>query len=282
MKGCRIINSKCPLVSIIVPVYNAERTIERCLVSIRNQTYKNLEILIINDGSQDHTMRVIEKYRMLDERFTVIDKVRTGVSSCRNLGIVKAQGTYIQFVDSDDWIAPDMIERYVGIMELYGCDMLISDYYRVVKRKIYKNGDIKTEGILTQEQFATQMMDAPANFYYGVMWNKFYRADIIRTQFILCPEEMNWCEDFYFNLEYLKYTENVYVHKQAYYYYVKTKGSLVNSHITIRKTVDTKKDLYIRYKGLYESIDLYTKNKFRIQLFMVAFAHDRRKKVKSA
>lgn len=271
-----------PLVSIVVPVYNGERTIERCLASLRNQTYKNLEILVVDDGSKDHTHIVLDKYRKLDKRFRIISKKNTGVSDSRNVGLEKASGRYLQFVDGDDWLTVNAVENLVKIAEENHCDMVISDFYRIVNHNIYKKGHIKKEGIISREEYATYMMEAPANFYYGVLWNKFFRTDIVKREALNCSLQLDWCEDFQFNLEYLQYSNRIYVDRQAYYYYVKTKGSLVDTQVNFAQTVRTKRILFDYYKELYENMDLYEKNRLKIQMFYFFFAMDRGKKIKTA
>lgn len=271
-----------PLVSIIVPVYNGEQTIERCLVSLRNQTYDNIEIIVVNDGSSDHTKIILERYAKADKRFRLIHKKNTGVSDSRNVGIRHAKGKYLQFVDGDDWLVKNAVERMVQTAEENQCDMIISDFYRIVGHNIYKKGHIKKEGIISRKEYATYMLDAPANFYYGVMWNKFFRADIVKKEYLYCSPQLDWCEDFQFNLEYLQYAERIYVDRHAYYYYVKTRGSLVDTQVNFAQTVRTKRILFDYYKELYESIDLYKKNRLRIGLFYLSFAMDRGKKVKTA
>lgn len=263
-----------PLVSIIVPVYNGEQTVERCLVTLHNQTYKNLEILVIDDGSKDHTALILDKYRRLDDRIRVIYKSNTGVSDSRNTGIEQANGKYLQFVDGDDWLAKDAVAGLVETAERYDCDMIITDFYRVIGRKIYKKGHIRREGMMTRKEFAECMMEAPANFYYGVMWNKFFKAEIVKREEIRCSTQLDWCEDFMFNLEYLQYAERIYAERRAYYYYVKTKGGLVDTQVNLAQTVRTKKILFDYYKELYESIDLYKKNRLKIQMFYLSFAKD--------
>ncbi len=95
-----------PLVSIIVPIYNAQDHIARCVESIRRQTYKNIEILLLNDGSQDVSLQVCEMYARVDDRIVLIDKANSGVAATRNLGLRQAKGKYLQFVDADDTISP--------------------------------------------------------------------------------------------------------------------------------------------------------------------------------
>ncbi|BCJ97409.1 glycosyltransferase family 2 protein [Anaerocolumna chitinilytica] len=270
-----------PLVSIIVPLYNGEQTIERCLTSIRNQTYKNIEVLVVNDGSKDHSMKVLKKFRDSDPRFHILNKGNSGVSDSRNLGIKNARGKYLQFVDSDDWITKDATQTFVSTAETYNCDMVITDYHRVVNHKIYIKGHIPEEGLVSRRQFAEFMMKAPANFYYGVMWNKFFRTDIIKSHKLKCNRDLNWCEDFLFNLEYLQYVKDVYVIKTPVYYYVKTKGSLVATQVNLRQTIRTKGILFDYYKDLYKSMDIYDENKLRIQMFYIAVARDTGKRKKT-
>ena len=126
-----------PLVSIIVPIYNGEKSIERCLRSIQNQSYQNIEVLVVNDGSTDHTDRVIRRYAEGDKRFHYIKKENSGVSHSRNLAMQKAQGEYFQFVDGDDWLVKNATEEFVKTALQYDCDMVICDYYSL-RRKMLK------------------------------------------------------------------------------------------------------------------------------------------------
>lgn len=271
-----------PLVSIIVPVYNGEKTIERCLRSIQNQSYANIEVIVVNDGSTDHTERVIEKYAAKDNRFRYLKKENSGVSHSRNLAMEAAKGEYFQFVDCDDWLMKQATEEFVRTALFYDCEMVISDYYRVRGRKILERGHIEGGPVLTRTKFAEYMMKAPANFYYGVLWNKLFKADIIRRFQLTCDTQLNWCEDFLFNLEYLQYVGKVGIITKPLYYYVKTKGSLVDTQVNFSTSVKTKRILFDYYKDLYQALDLYEENKLKIQMFYLSFAHDKIKKIKSA
>ena len=270
-----------PLVSIIVPVYNREKTIERCLRSIQNQSYSNIEIIVVNDGSTDHTQKIIDKYADADARFFVIEKPNSGVSDSRNMGMQAASGEYFQFVDGDDWIVKQATEEFVKTALTFGCEMVISDYYRVHGRRISTKGHINAGPVITKMKYAEFMMEAPANFYYGVLWNKFFKADIIRKFQLLCSPELDWCEDFRFNLEYLLYVGKVGVITRPLYYYVKTKGSLVDTQINFQTTLQTKRILFDHYKELYQTIDLYEENKLRIKKFYFSFAHDKTREIKT-
>ncbi len=268
-----------PLVSIIVPVYNREEVLERCLCSLKSQTYDNIEFLIINDGSTDHSAQILNKYATLDSRFHVIHKENEGVSATRNLGIQLATGEYIQFVDSDDWLSSHATQSLVDAIQ-HNCDMAICDYNRVVEKNIVVRGHMFVSGIITQEEFALQMMRAPANYYYGVLWNKLYRLDIIKENQIIFSEEWDWCEDFLFNLEYIKYIKNVYVLPEELYYYVRTKGSLSSIATDVKEIIKMKTSMFDYYKNLYDELDLYHDNKLYIRRFYIDFARDKVKKVK--
>ena len=100
-------------VSIIIPVYNSEKYISKCLDSVLNQTYKNIEILVINDGSKDNSIDILREYEKKDDRIVVIDKENEGVAKTRNQGIKKATGDYIMFIDNDDFIDEDYVETYL-------------------------------------------------------------------------------------------------------------------------------------------------------------------------
>ena len=121
-----------PLVSIILPVYNAQSHLNRCLGSICAQQYEDLEIIVINDGSKDQSLPVCEEFRKKDSRILLVDKANSGVSDTRNLGLKLASGKYVQFVDSDDYIAPDYTARLVEAAEQSGADLVISPYTMVI------------------------------------------------------------------------------------------------------------------------------------------------------
>ena len=121
-----------PLVSIIVPVYNAKNHIARCIESIRAQTWRNIQIIVLNDGSRDVSLPVCEMFRKVDSRILLVDKANSGVSDTRNLGLKLARGEYIQFVDSDDYIDPDYTQNLVQAAEAHQADLVIAPYKMVV------------------------------------------------------------------------------------------------------------------------------------------------------
>ena len=121
------------LVTVVVPFYNVEKYIESCMNSIVNQTYKNLEIILVNDGSKDHSRSLVEKY-LKDKRVKIIDQVNMGIGEARNSGLIHANGEYILFVDSDDKLELNMIEKLLNTAKMKDLDLVICGYKRVNER----------------------------------------------------------------------------------------------------------------------------------------------------
>ena len=266
-----------PMVSIIVPIYNAEQYLRRCVDSILKQEYTDYELLLVNDGSTDASGDICEEYGDRDPRVIVIQKENTGVSDSRNRALDRARGKYLQFLDSDDWITPDATRLFVRAAEEYGCDMVISDFYRVVGERLSPKGDIEEEGVLTREEFAAHMMENPADFYYGVLWNKLYRRDIVEEHKLRMDTDISWCEDFMFNLEYIRYAKVFYALHAPIYYYVKRKGSLASQGINISKTVKMKLNVFEYYNNFYKHVleeEDYEKNRLQVYRFFIDAAGD--------
>lgn len=263
-----------PFVSLIIPLYNAEKYIRRCLDSAMQQTFSDMEIIVVNDGSEDSSLEICREYEKLDSRFRVIDKENTGVSDSRNRAIDLAQGEYLQFLDSDDWLAPDATESLVYAAKKYDCDLVIADFYRVDGAVFTEKQHIRERGLLTREQYAEYMMQEPADFYYGVLWNKLYRHSIIKDYQIRMNLELRWCEDFLFNLSYIRHAKRFTAIQTPIYYYMKRKGSIVSSDWKKANAVLLKFQLLKEYKALYQSMNLYEENKLRINAYVLAIAKD--------
>lgn len=263
-----------PFVSLIIPLYNAEKYIRRCLDSAMQQTFSDMEIIVVNDGSEDSSLAICREYEKLDSRFHVIDKENTGVSDSRNRAIDLAQGEYLQFLDSDDWLAPDATESLVYAAKKYDCDLVIADFYRVDGAVFTEKQHIRERGLLTREQYAEYMMQEPADFYYGVLWNKLYRHSIIKDYQIRMNLELRWCEDFLFNLSYIRHAKRFTAIQTPIYYYMKRKGSIVSSDWKKANAVLLKFQLLKEYKALYQSMNLYEENKLRINAYVLAIAKD--------
>lgn len=266
-----------PTVSIIVPVYNAERTIGRCIESILNQEFQDFELLLVNDGSTDGSGALCDGYAEKDPRVRVIHKPNTGVSDTRNTALNEARGTYLQFLDSDDWITSDATSVLVRAAESTRCDLVISDFYRVVGERVSQKGDIDDDSLMTREEYAAHMMENPADFYYGVLWNKLYRRSIVEQHHLRMDPQISWCEDFMFNLEYIRYAETFRAIQVPIYYYVKTKGSLANQSLTISKTVKMKLMMFEYYHQFFKTVfdeAEYEKSRLKVYRFLLDAAGD--------
>lgn len=266
-----------PKVSIIVPVYNAEKSIGRCIDSILNQEYTDFELLLMDDGSKDASGAICDEYAAKDARVKVVHKANSGVSDTRNQALDLAGGTYLQFLDADDWITPNATRLLVEAAEQHHCDMVIADFYRVVGERVSHKGAIEEEGILTKEAFATQMMENPADFYYGVLWNKLFRRKIVEKYKLRMDSAISWCEDFMFNLEYIRHCEVFYALQVPIYYYVKTKGSLASQGMSISKTIKMKLMVFEYYNDFYKQVlteEDYEKNRIQVYKFLVDAAGD--------
>ena len=295
-----------PMVSIILPVYNAKNHIARCIESIRAQTFPDFELILINDGSSDSvSLPVCQMYAKVDPRILLVDKANSGVSNTRNVGIGLAAGKYLQFVDSDDYLAPDYTETLVRCAEAHAADLVIACYNMVIpqggasalreksiewiekaapafaekmREKDEQPPEVRTcgflaEGEMDSDTFALHLMDKPASFYYGVMWNKLYRRDLILAHGIRCDTDISWSEDFLFNLNYIRWAERFFATEKAGYYYVQNPASLVHTKaLDVGGMLATKAMLFRYYKDLYEHLGLYEENRLAIHKYLVDVA----------
>lgn len=287
-----------PLVSMIVPVYNVQDSVARCLESLCAQTWKNIEIILINDGSRDESYAICESFCQKDPRIVLVDKSNTGVSDTRNCGLSLAQGDYVQFVDSDDYIEPDFTEHLVTAAEAHHADLVISPYWMVIPAnstrmaaamenlqgnlgiepekkpdEIHEYGFLP-EGIYDRDTFALRLMDMPASFFYSVLWNKLYRRDILVRNNLQFTSEVRWAEDLVFNLEYILYA-NVFVSiSKAGYHYVQNPQSICHTQINLASIVQNKLQVFRYYKELYTKLGLYDQVQPQLYKFLTAFSEN--------
>ena len=266
-----------PTVSVIIPVYNAEKDIRRCVDSVLNQEYRDLELILVDDGSQDSTPAILDDIAAADDRVRVIHKPNGGVSETRNQALDLAAGKYVQFLDADDWIPTDSTKLLVRTMEEKNCDLVVGDFYRVVGENVARKGSILNEAVMSRLDYAEYMMESPSDYYYGVLWNKLYRRDIIEEYHLRMNRELHWCEDFIFNLDYLMHVNTVAALQVPVYYYVKTEGSLVAQSMKFSNIVKMKTSIYQYYDRFYRNVlseEEYRRVRPEIASFLVAAASD--------
>ena len=220
-------------ISLIIPVYNVEKYLARCLDSVINQTFKDLEIICIDDGSTDNSSDILQNYALKDERIVVIRQANAGLSAVRNVGISRAKGEYICFIDSDDWIDFDFCEKLYNCAEKYSADIAVAGIVRVNgrRKKYFLRFEKETVSNNLQEKF--ELCDVPERSY---VWNKLYRLDKLREcglKFL----EGHVFEDIIFTPQALYSLGMLVTVPETFYYYRKNPNSIV-----MTKTDANKKD----------------------------------------
>jgi glycosyltransferase involved in cell wall biosynthesis len=236
-------------ISIIIPVYNVEPYIKKCLDSVLTQTYTDLEILLINDGSTDNSGQICDEYATVDPRIKLFHVENGGLSSALNIGLAHATGGYIGFVDSDDWIEAVLYETLRGAID--GADIAVCSYYKdkgthseaMNNQQPITNDVIKTENMLLYPLMRDGYMG-----FCGYVWNKLYRADVIRRGGVRFDENIKYGMDVLFYTA-LVSTENCtgrYINKPLYHY-VQRGGAITKS-----ESFDIKTDILTVYKRVEE------------------------------
>ncbi len=264
-------------VTIIVPVYNAEKAIGRCVDSILGQEFEDFELLLMDDGSKDGSPAILDSYAEKDSRVHVVHKANSGVSDTRNKALDMAKGEFIQFLDADDWMTPDSTKMFVRTMEDNCADLVVADFYRVVGKNVSRKGSIYTDQPLSRQEYAEWMKESPADYYYGVIWNKLFRRSIIEEQHLRFDAKLSFCEDFIFNLEYILHCSVIMPLQVPVYYYVKTEGSLVSQNMSIQKLVKMKTSVYQYYDQFFKDVldeDEYYRQRLDIAGYLVSIAGD--------
>jgi len=253
-------------ISVIIPVYQAEKSLSKCIESIRNQTFKDWEVILINDGSTDNSGSICEAYADLDKRIKVIHQENAGVSASRNLGIEKATGSYICFVDSDDYIDKDMLLKLYEAIQEQESHLSCCGF----KRVFYHGEQIKKEvdvlpacgDIQDEEAFKAQFGLLYEKTLLGAVYCKLYRTAVIKQHKVRFCSDIYIGEDFLFNQGYLQYGFQISIINQPLYHYIcKDNGSLT-------KKVDFNKEQYNRIlfkksrefcenKGIWEETKTY-------------------------
>lgn len=205
------------MISVVVPVYNAENNIENCIKSILKQTYQDYELILINDGSTDGSLKICQKYVQKDKRVRIISQTNRGVSETRNVGIRNAKGEYIQFIDSDDEITADMLELMVAEMQNSDVDIVICGYNEILTRQTNTVIPDK-KGIMDIRELNDNYPNIFERFLLNAVWNKLYKKNKIKNFFV---QNLSMGEDLIFNLEYMKQISTIsFIDKPLYQYYV--------------------------------------------------------------
>lgn len=243
---------KKPIISVIIPVYNTEKYLGTCLDSVAQQTFRDIEIILINDGSTDNSLQIAYRYAEQDDRIKVITQDNAGVSAARNRGLREAHGEYIGFVDSDDWISPQMYQVLFSLMEEYDADISEVSICRTEKENNQKNEKAKQITVYTQEEYLKRFfkIESQETVYYP--YNKLYkRSTLTDNQFP--PYKVG--EDVVSTFKAITKCNRVVSSDEELYYYRQGSGitSRFNEHYLQLVNVwddvyDLSKDMCIQYQ----------------------------------
>ena len=218
-------------ISVIIPIYNVEKYLPKCINSVLNQTYSNLEIILVNDGSTDSCKQICEEYKKLDNRIKIINKKNGGLSDARNYGIEASTGNYIAFLDSDDWIDKELYMTLYKIIKRYDADISVCNF-----KKSYLNGDNKTHNSGKIKCYSN--IEA-LNELYGknsvqmiVAWNKLYKRSTIKE--LRFPVGRIHEDEYLTPIIIYNANKLVYIDNQLIYYR-QTPNSIMNSKFNIKR-----------------------------------------------
>ena len=240
---------KNDLISIIIPVYKVEKYLEKCIESVLKQTYTNLQIILVDDGSPDNCGKICDEYAKKDSRIEVIHKVNGGLSDARNVGISKAKGRYIGFVDSDDYIKEDMYEILLNLIKEYDADVSICNLYDVIDGKEYiRNKENGIQEYSRLDILKEVLLDKNIQSY---AWNKLYKKELFDE--IKYPIGKKY-EDIGTTFYVFEKCNKIVVTSEPEYYYLKRSDSLVNN-VTESTVFDYTEIIIQRYLYTRENIE---------------------------
>ena len=271
-------------ISVIIPVYNSSTNLRKCLDSVVNQTLKDIEIIVINDGSTDDSKNIIEEYTVKYKNIIFIDQENKGIGKTRNIGIKKATGEYITFVDSDDYIKENMLEEYYKYAKKHNFDLVIGSYIKKINNKeiIFENNKFKTGNVKTTPQILYLIEYGP--------WAKLYKREMLINNNIYFDEKRKY-EDMPFVSKALLKSKLIGQITEPYYYYIihnnsetTTMDKRVFDILDILKEIKDyyKREYYLRDELDYVMIDKITTymlqqrvqkdNKLRIEFINAGYA----------
>lgn len=262
------------LISVIVPVYNADRYLNKCIFSILNQTYKNIEIILINDGSVDNSLNLCMGFAKIDKRVKVFNQDNEGVDVARNVGINVSRGDYLAFVDSDDYLESSMIEKLVDAIEKQNADLVLCKYKKVYPNKIIYCDEINLVNCNGQE-----LLNNYINFNYrykkniiktdnvmSCVWRSLYKRDCIKK----IKFKGNYCEDLLFNINYIQPNFKIAVVNEYLYNYFQHENSALH-HLNLsnfKKKMEIYKTIV---KEIQHKIDSENLKKFQFYIYKALY-----------
>ncbi len=207
-------------ISIIIPVFKVEKYLQECLDSLLNQTYKNLEIILVDDASPDSCPQICDAFAERDKRIAVIHKKNGGAASARNVGLDCASGEFIAFVDSDDYVDEDYISRLLCLMKEENADISVCSFSNVYRNRIERMEN--AEGIYTAQDYLRLFLQ---DWKCGLIWNKLFKADLLKD---VRFAEGHIIDDEFFTYKAVMSAERIVVKNNNLYYYRQRKSGVMN------------------------------------------------------
>ncbi|MBL4931927.1 glycosyltransferase family 2 protein [Clostridium paridis] len=248
------------MLSIIIPVYNAEKFLIDCLNSLVNQSYKNLEIILIDDGSSDNSRKIIHTFMEKDSRIVGYFRENSGVSSARNFGIQHSKGDYITFVDADDWLDLNAYEETINQFNKTDCDVVLFSYIKEFSstNRIPEILPFKSEEVLDKNRIYNDLVlnlisfdDETKESIMGAIWRCVFKADLLKLNEILFDTEMHYAEDLIFCLNAFSKSNSIRIINKPFYHYRFNTSSI---------TAQYKSDHFERQLFIYDKIKGLFKN----------------------
>ena len=212
-----------PKISVIVPVYNTEMYLRRCIDSVLTQSYKDFELLLIDDGSKDSSGAICDEYAARDSRVKVFHKENGGVSSARNAGLAIASGDWIMHLDGDDWIEPDMLERLIRKGEDTGADIVMGDFLFAYSDRdiLYSLPDWDNNKTASLNRYITSV--------WTCVWGGIHKRSLYEEYQMICPQGVTYCEDFHLMARLCYHAKKVVNIHQPFYHYRQQEGSVMHN-----------------------------------------------------
>lgn len=224
-----------PLISIIVPVYNVEEYLSRCIESILRQTHRNLELILVDDGSSDGSYSICQEYEQKDSRITVLQQENAGSSVARNTGLKIANGEYIGFVDSDDWIQPAMFEDMITFAIQQ--NLQVVECGQITSKEIDTNIDVKSTFLIESKEEAMERIIKTDRF---AVWKRIYQKEVLKNKTFI-PGKIH--QDVFYTMDVLDLIDNMGLINNKYYVYNVDNESIIRSDYSLKK-LDAKDAVY--------------------------------------
>ena len=260
-------------VSIIIPVYNVEKYLSRSLDSVLSQTYKDIEVICINDGCTDNSAKILEQYQKFDDRIIIINTPHNTAAMTRNIGIDAASGKYTMFIDSDDYIASIMVEQMVEQIEKTQAEVLVTDYVSLNFRKDLHDDKYNRyfqspiEGKFEGSVFIDTNDVRNYLWFTVTCWNKIYLTEFLKSKKLKFPAEFPIFEDWLFWVGVFFNTKKLYYYRKCYYYYRRRrKGSLMSKK---DETVYWLIPLYQEARKIFKKNNKYEEMKDLLDYLMI-------------